>query len=283
MPINLSPLRVGQGACPGGAINRANPLNVGLVSRWLALPGRMSGPKWYDVAGTNHGTFSGAPRWSATARPGGLGEVRFAGFPDYVDLGTPPSLIALEAPMTVSAWFKPDGVAGFQTIFARYTGAGLVYTFRLDSASLSCYISIPSSYQFFSAPTAVTAGVWHFAAFVVGGTTSSPTLRVILDGQDTSFSPSALDPTPNAAVPLSIGASQAGSEMLSGAIDDVRAWSRALSVTEIASVRRLSGQGDPGVLNRSGPSAAAFDAAAAAQSSFPATVVRQAVKRSSFY
>lgn len=64
----------------GDPVNRASPLNRGLVSWWMAVPWYMSGPRFIDLCGRNHGTLTNGPTWSgALGRAGGYGGVRVTG------------------------------------------------------------------------------------------------------------------------------------------------------------------------------------------------------------
>jgi hypothetical protein len=61
-------------------VNRAHPLNDGLVTWWLTLPPTDGGLRWYDLLGLNHGTlanFGAGFGWRGTTRPGGFGQLTF--------------------------------------------------------------------------------------------------------------------------------------------------------------------------------------------------------------
>ena len=69
----------------GQIVNRASPLNRGLVSWWLNLPQRGKGNTFFDIAGRNHGTLTNGPTFQGPlGRPGGFGSIKG----DGVDSGT---------------------------------------------------------------------------------------------------------------------------------------------------------------------------------------------------
>lgn len=88
-------------------VNWANPLNQGLVSWWLALPGRTGGGTWFDLCGRNHGTLTNSPSWVSNSRAGGLGSLQFLrASSQYVDCGS--SVSTLIGPSgTASVWVYP--------------------------------------------------------------------------------------------------------------------------------------------------------------------------------
>src|SRR3990167_9254519 len=91
----------------GDLVNRSCQLNSGLVSWLMAVPWYMSGPRFIDIFGKNHGTLTNGPTWQgAMGRPGGNGSLNFDGTDDYVDCG---AMLGSQPvnDLTVSMWIAP--------------------------------------------------------------------------------------------------------------------------------------------------------------------------------
>ena len=86
-------------------LNRKHPLNRGLVSEWVVLPGLAGGKYLFDICGSNRGTLTNGPTWASPGgRPGGFGSLLFDGSNDEVRIATSASL--QPASTTVAMWVR---------------------------------------------------------------------------------------------------------------------------------------------------------------------------------
>jgi hypothetical protein len=129
---------------------------------------------------------------------------------------------------TAEAWVKADStgdvfviskgedcdlrLAGSRVLFQLYCAGG----------------TPPGPFNNLSGATNVTAGVWHHVACVRSGSTQRVYLDGVKDGERTI-----VDGTPNVGFQV-IGSRGAGGRLFSGAIDEARCYTRALSDSEIA-------------------------------------------------
>lgn len=256
--------RVGVGPL---VVNRGHPLNRGRVAWWLALPGtNYGGARWYDLAGSNHGTLTNGPAWRGTSRPGGWGHLLFDGVNDRVDVADAAPL-DLTGPLAVAFWMNLTGVTAEQVVVSKGTSAG--YFIEVISSKVGF---AAGSLEMFSAATLAPNRWTHVVC-----TYNLATMIVYLDGASSNSTANATAPAANTDL-LRIGAYSNNGLCVAGAVDDVAIWSRALSAAEVALDYRLSRQGYPGLLVRAGWPAAAAAAGATFVAREP-LVVGQAVTR----
>src|SRR5688572_2591053 len=95
---------------PGDAVNRASPLNRGLVSWYMVLPNRIGGGgnTLRDLCRRNHGTLTNGPTWSGSRAPGAFGSISLDGSNDYINLGTGNRFFgsSLTNPFTIVCWIR---------------------------------------------------------------------------------------------------------------------------------------------------------------------------------
>jgi len=155
----------------------------------------------------------------------------FDGTDDYVDCGNPASL-NISAAMTVEAWFKQAGDAGWQMIASRDDGGA-----NRDWQLATYKPETKLNFGFFSGGVFKEAKVtpipslntWHYVVGVSDGTN----IMIYLDGElKMTNSGGAIDTDP---ANIGIGArmSATHSENFNGIIDEVRIYNRALSPLEI--------------------------------------------------
>jgi len=123
-------------------VNRAHPLNRGLVSWWMAVPNRMGWGSltWKDMCRKNDGTLNGMTGgisgWQGSqGRRGGNASVgfqgTFLGSDDYVNCGNGSSLNASSV-VTVSCWVKKFSASANEGFVCKwYTGADASSCFLL--------------------------------------------------------------------------------------------------------------------------------------------------------
>lgn len=235
----------------GQLVNRASPLNRGLVAWWLALPQGGKGNTFFDICGKNHGTLTNGPTWGGSlGRPGGHGALDFDGSNDYVNLGTG---LDQNGELTASAWFNSRVAAGSDQrhIISNSASGGsdndYIIEFSRTAGKLSC---VWGGNLILTATTAVATNEWHHAVLVRSGASSNWTVTIYLDGKSDGSTTSAVNPNGSSAQ-TAIGAIGAGNARFwNGRLDDVRLWAKALSAADVAALYNDSRYGYPTTLNR---------------------------------
>jgi hypothetical protein len=224
-------------------INTANPQAKGLLRVWQVLPGRMGGTNWADlVAHAPAALISMAPTgsttsgWGTTKRRGGFGELRFDGTDDYIDLGTSTFYDFPNTTFAVSGWCRATG-AGY--VIARRLGSGGNggWFLRLNGdGTLTARIidtGNTTAAERASLTTSALNGQWfHFLVVFVTDTATAATndVTIYIDGrlsQGTRGTTSGL-PYTLGAYALTLGATSDPAAFLTGALDDVRIYTRSL-------------------------------------------------------
>jgi Concanavalin A-like lectin/glucanases superfamily len=250
----------------GYPANRDAPLNRGLIAWWQVLPRRRGGARWFDLTGRLAAALStlspsSATRgWGATARLGGRGELRLDGTGSL----TVPSASALNfgtGDFTVLVWVRFRTVAGASREIAILSKAvtynldpGWVlegHTYAPGSATQVAFTlwntgGFPYTDTVVNSLSTVPVGTWAQVGLRRQGTTFSLLLNGRVDGV-TTHAKVAVDVS-NAAA-LLMGGTVFGQDLLNGALDDVRLWSRALSDQELLACYSASRLGSLRELN----------------------------------
>jgi hypothetical protein len=186
-----------------------------------------SGATATDASGNGHiGTLTGATR-SPSGRFGGA--LSFDGINDWV---TVPDANALDLTtgITMSAWVNPAAVgSAYRTVLMKEQPGGLIYTlYAGDGTGRPSAHVFTTSEQRTSGPANTPLNTWtHLAS-----TWDGATLRLFVNG--TQVSTHAVPGTLRTSTGvLRIGGTSVWPEWFSGRIDEVRLYSRALSVAEI--------------------------------------------------
>lgn len=237
-------------------VNKLHPLNRGLVSWWLAVPGLMGGLTWIDMvdpSNGNHGTLTNMTPltdWVGSDRPGGWGALDLDGSNDFISAPQ----IDVVAAMSVSAWIKADqntNRGDAVTIGGEGWTLRPVATFDVGRLNRP-YFWIKDGTGFFEAfdTTVITVGRWYYML----GTYDGETARLYIDGVEADNSPNT-GPSGDLVAPTGNTIIGAFSEdqtknNWNGSLDDIRIWDRALSADEGVQSYLLSQQGYPRLLNR---------------------------------
>lgn len=147
--------------------------------------------------------------------------VAFNGTSNVLALGTT-NLPAANAPQTISVWLKFSGASSSQGIVS-LTGASSAVKLVLEAG----YVRVrKNSGATLVQVTAPSTNTWHHVAYSLSGTTHV----LYVDGVATTATATPDSATPTAAF---AGATGAGTERLTGALDDLRVYSRALGPAEV--------------------------------------------------
>lgn len=230
----------------GDLVNRASPLNRGLVSWWLCVPWYMSGPRFVDIAGRNHGTLTNGPTWSGNGRVGGYGSVSFDGTNDYIATNW---LVQLSSTYTLAAWIKCTNVAradlhdifNTRSLDTGATGVGVI-AYILGSALNITNIGGSTV----TGAATLTSNTWFHAIWSV----SSGTAQMYVNGV-ASGSSGSLGTYGTTTQTLLIGASDnTNARWFSGSLDDLRVWpTRSLTAAESLALYNASLRGYQNELN----------------------------------
>lgn len=240
----------------GQPVNWAHPLNRGLVSWWLAVPGRMGygSMAWRDLCGRNNGTLTsftaGGSHWGgAKGRKGGWGSISFRGsadgFDEYIAVGSVPALNSI-TDISFAGWFKFGSVSALQWLFKKYGGGSGPGLWFWPSGAGKINWDYNSSMLSVDAP--LSTGVWYHIA---GVTKSGVGREVFIDGISVGTdgtAPSTGTEDVNLCGPVGSGVNS-----LEGLANSLRIYSRALSAAEVTDLYRRESNYYDGLLNRFDP------------------------------
>jgi len=151
------------------------------------------------------------------------------------------STINIPANCSISCWFKTSQTTEFPR-FVSFTGAGEIPNFEVGQINgggqVYAYLRDSDSVvlQADSDSTALNDGAWHHAVAVKTGSGAGATLKLYIDGvlqvtDDTD------DLTGNFnSMVTAMGIRNGGSNYMTGSIDEVGIWERALSSTEVTTL-----------------------------------------------
>jgi hypothetical protein len=240
--------------------NVGHPLLRDLVGWWRAVPGMTGGTTWYDLMpAARHGTLTNmtgtTSGWSATDRPGGYAQVNFDGVDDYVSVGSTTDFQFTNTTFTVTGWVKASNCAATCSLVSkRQVGTG-AWFLRIDTGGTFSATTTGSSGPAGSRPTVTSTwadGRWrHFAAVITTDTTTiaANAVNVYTNGVPDNGTLSQSDVYVPGTVPVTFGVQADNlATQLTGAMDDIRIYSRGLSDSEIAALYQQSVRGDPDLL-----------------------------------
>lgn len=134
--------------------------------------------------------------------------------------------------MTVEAWIKPDVTGNSHTI-VNWNNGGSNALFRITANKLQFGQWNGSSWQNVMSASTITTGVWTHVAIVRDNGSAQLYINGVADGGAVTITNNI---TPNR---FDIGA-QTTIEYFDGQIDEVRVWSKVLTVEELNTQRHLS-------------------------------------------
>jgi hypothetical protein len=252
---------------PPVPVNIRHPFAQGLVSWYLAAPGRFGGLKWFDMMGANHGALTSMNNSSngfqgSSNRKGGRGGMLFDGTAGYITLGAPSNLnfVGQTNAFSITAWIKINGhPANNAQVAAKGASANAnqQYAMIVNAAAGRFTLDCGNGAATSSVTPDVTDNVWHQLVMTVPA--ASTGMLGYVDGLVQSFtSGTGAIATGTTTNDVLIGARRDASNADSlrwfpGQIDDVRFYNRVLSASEIFQQYINATQGYPGLLNVARP------------------------------
>ena len=195
-----------------------------LVAAYSADAG--AGTTVADVSGNGNGATLTGATWTGAGRFGGA--LSFDGLNDWATVADAASL-DLGVGMTLEAWVRPSALGGWQTVLLKEQPGQLVYALygNTDSNRPSGHVFVGGDLDT-RGTAALPVNAWtHLAATYDGAT-----LRLYVNGSQVSSRaiPGSMVGSTGA---LRIGGNGVWGEWFAGLIDEIRIYSRALSVAEI--------------------------------------------------
>lgn len=215
------------------ANSSAPSLPSGMVAGWNF--DESAGDRVADVTGNgNTLALRGSPTWVA-GRYGAA--VDFDGTGEYAVALNSPTLNISGSAMTFSAWVKPSGGGGDQVLFGKFYNAGMStpyyqYGIELSGTTPIFFIGTSSGLAGAGMGSALRVGEWSHLATVFDG----DRLHFYVNGDLVSSPPLDATITPRDSV-LHLGADASPTQFFTGALDDVRVYTRALDTTEVRADR----------------------------------------------
>jgi len=208
------------------------PITYGQVAAYSFNEG--TGSSVADASGNNNlGTVT-AGSWTTSGKFGN--SLVFNGTSTRVFIGSSTSL-NLTAGMTVMAWVYPTAnQTGNRTIIRRETNGYWLYSGR-TTGTMRPYggAVVGSGTETVTAPTALALNTWSHVAVTYDGATVS----LYVNGTLVSTN-GASGSIVSGTTPLYIGGTASSTDYFQGRIDEVRVYNRALSSTELATIRNTA-------------------------------------------
>jgi hypothetical protein len=196
------------------------------------------GGQVYDVsANNNQGSLVATPTWTAGKLNGALA---LNGVNQYVTIPSSSSL-NLTGDMSMSAWVNLSDLTVQHELLAKRVGTGAsntTYELRIQQTTgLLQFISYDASLKTITSTTAVPTGTWAQVAVIK----KAGSVTLYLNGAAISSATTIGTPTTNTS-DLKIGTTDDLANFMKGSIDEIKLYSRALTVTELtADVAAVNG------------------------------------------
>lgn len=208
----------------------ASPLTYGLIGYWPLDEGLQTTA--FDLSGkANTGTLQASPTWlsGASCKFGACLGLASASS-QFVSVPSSSSLQLSTGTMTFTAWIRETSLSDCQEIIDK-VGSSSEWDFRMCGASnvLELLVGDGSSYVFPSAPLTLSLNTWTFVAASFDGVSQ---FNFYSNGVSIGSSTNAKTLATNTAQ-VEIGAQTGGTDFVNGRLDDVRAYNRVLTASEI--------------------------------------------------
>jgi hypothetical protein len=183
-----------------------------------------------DLSGSgNTGTLQTGATWTTGGKYGNA--VSFDGINGFVSVPDANSL-DIGSTGTIEAWVKPNAINRWNSVIAKgnvNNDSNVNYGIEITNNNrFICILGSGSSSRTLTATTAVAVGTFYHIACVWTGTT----LQLYINGTLNTSVAQNLTPAANTSL-LFIGQYGGDADRMSGVIDEVRIYGRALSQTEV--------------------------------------------------
>lgn len=232
-------------------VERAHPLNRGLVGWWLTLPNLYGGGRLWDLLGRNHGTLGSGPTWV----PGrsGFGAINFptGGANDKVSAD---GSAAFESGyVTVAVLFRPTSISGTLSVVTYASSGNFGWGVEVKGGQGNFYgFGGGGAYKDRIGNATLTAGNWYH----VVGTWDGTTAHLYLNGlPDEGASGGSLSGpfTYSGTRYLTLGYAPFGGSGQPMDVTSLRVWDHAKSAGEVWADYDQSRRGNPDTLRRVRP------------------------------
>lgn len=249
----------------GSPVNTLAPLNRGLRGWWKVLPQRVGGARWLDLLDTTSASLvemfpSTATRgFGAQAPPGGDGSVQLDGV-SRVHAPARSWMLYTGGGMTVSLWVRITTGEDGGYLISKPWNASSDYNWTLYVGSDgTLYLAVGgATTSQFSTTSTLPFGAWHWLAWTFSADAKMRlwiNRALVLD--QTHSVASWTPPNGNSNLELVVGNifpyaapwTLSSGLSITGRIDDLRLWTRALAAPEVLEVYQASRLGYPQELN----------------------------------
>lgn len=204
----------------------------GLVGFWSF--DETSGTTAADSSGNGlGGTLTGGPVWTAGHTNGAL---NFDGTDDYVNLGNPADL-RMTGAMTLTAWVYVDTFTNAGRIIAKqgaYNNRGWSLNVEADGKASFQIAANSTTVQLVNSAATIPSGQWvHLAGVYEPGAA----LRLYVDGTLSNSNTTSIAASQhNNNLNVNIGRRPSGDLYFDGKIDEVQAYNKSLTASEVAAL-----------------------------------------------
>jgi hypothetical protein len=218
----------GTASTPTSFVLTVNAVPAGLRAAYAFNEG--TGTTTADASGNgNTGTLTNGPTWTTQGRYGNA--ISFDGVNDFVSVPDSASL-DLAATGTVQTWVRLNAVGRWNGLIAKGNANNdRSHNYALEVTNrnvVRCILGNGTTFQQLDSTAALTAGVFRHVACTWNGTT----VAIYVDGVLNASAAQTVTPAGNTA-PLFLGQFGGNSDRLSGILDNLRIYNRALNATEI--------------------------------------------------
>lgn len=228
----------------GAVLDWGDPINNGLVGRWLFNEG--AGNKVRDLCKLNHGTltnmaYTGASGWLNNGKFGPA--IKCDGTNDHINFGdVAPFQFEYTSKFSLVSWFRTTLTGTDEFVMSKNLNSGTFRGYLIDVQANKIIFSLQNTnvgngYSYVTGVTTVTDGRWHQVVCTYSGTGGCSGELIYVDGREDGTTVG-LDQlgsrTILSAAPLIIGGRQSGGVPFNGSVDNASVYNRVLKPSEIA-------------------------------------------------
>ena len=228
-------------------MNRAAPLNRGLVGWYKHLPNRLAGggSSFLNLLAFDALVLNSGVSWSGLRPSGGYGSLLFNGTTGRIATAANAPRFSLTSTITAAAWVYPTSIASTRHYIHDYQNivSGGWSTEILDSTGYKMRFTITGVATYTTASAVLVTNAWQHLVWVFD--TTANTITFYVNGKRVDQATSVGD-AGSATIPFGIGCRSAlasgvaNDRFFSGSLDDVRVSSIAMTDAQVAALFRAS-------------------------------------------